>query len=131
MCRYSIRKFAQGVLHQKPPQDSDKSSIAHACFHKLKIGMKIAVVAFVEVSIRFLKIQKYYFSCNIQFERNQIRIKGQDCHYCSLRNDIVTCLDNYWQCYTRLIGEMNYVINLSPPFKKEDFTWVWLNNILS
>ena len=69
----SVREFAKmarlsGSFTRKSTtlkEDSEKSFIvfiAYACFHNVKVGMKVAVGAFVEVSICFLKIHTYYIS---------------------------------------------------------------------
>ena len=115
-----------GLWGRDCQEDSEKSFIAHACFYNVKVGMKVAVVAFVEVSICFLKLHAYYFSNEFfsqkptHLKENRVRIKGQHERYCSLRNEIITCIG---QCYTRSIRQMNYLINLSHLFKKEDFIW--------
>ena len=55
-----LRKFYAKIHHSQ--EDCEKSFIAYACFHNVKVGMKVAVVAFVEVSICFLEIHTYYIS---------------------------------------------------------------------
>ena len=43
ICNLNKGKYTK-IHHSK--EDSEKSFIAHACFHNVKIGIKVAVVAF-------------------------------------------------------------------------------------